>query len=139
MSDTNRKVRCERFNEVIAELRDQQGLSANDIAATIKMPPQYLSDMRRDRRRVTELTARRLGDAYGINYAWLLGWSDTKVLRLAAGWWAVESPDGTLYPRAVAASQEDAVTPVLLKEKRTWPHLATKGYKLVRVHVEKVA
>jgi transcriptional regulator with XRE-family HTH domain len=62
--------------EKLLGLLEQQGLTQQEVASRAKLPPQYLSDMKQGRRPITELVARRLGDAFDINYQWLLGTSN---------------------------------------------------------------
>lgn len=69
-------IATERFNDVLRRLQ-AQGLTQTQIAAKAGIAPQYLSDIKRGKRPVTELIARRLGDEFDFNYRWLLGISDT--------------------------------------------------------------
>ena len=63
-----------RFNDLL-ELLSTQGFTQAQIAAKAGLPPQYLSDIKRSRRPMTELVARRLGEAFEVNFQWLLGTS----------------------------------------------------------------
>ena len=65
-----------RFNDFLAPLL-KQGLTQAQIAAKAGIPPQYFSDIKRGKRPVTELIARRLGEEFNFDYRWLLGTSDT--------------------------------------------------------------
>ena len=66
----------QRLHEFLELLR-QQGLTQQQIASKARLPVQYLSDIKNNRRPLTELAARRLADEYEINYQWLLGISDS--------------------------------------------------------------
>jgi transcriptional regulator with XRE-family HTH domain len=65
----------QRVNDLL-ELLAQQGLTQQQVASRANLPGQYLSDMKRGRRPVTELVARRLGEQFDVNYEWLLGTSN---------------------------------------------------------------
>jgi transcriptional regulator with XRE-family HTH domain len=65
-----------RLGELVENLAGQ-GLTQQQIAGQAGIPSQYLSDIKRGRRHMTELVARRLGEQFGVNYQWLLGTSPT--------------------------------------------------------------
>jgi transcriptional regulator with XRE-family HTH domain len=67
----------ERLKDLIEQLA-AQGHSQIEIAAKAGIPPQYLSDIKRDRRPMTELVARRMGQVFEVNFEWLLGTSDNR-------------------------------------------------------------
>ncbi len=66
---------AKRLNEFLQPLA-AQGLTQVEVAARAGLPPQYISDIKRGRRPMTELVARRLGEKFGVNFQWLLGTSD---------------------------------------------------------------
>lgn len=70
------ELATQRLNELLTDLL-AQGLTQTQIAARAAIPPQYLSDIKRGERPLTELVARRLGEEFDCDYAWLLGASDT--------------------------------------------------------------
>lgn len=51
----------------------KQGVSQQQVGLRTGLGPQYVSDVKSDRRRVTELFARRLGEEFGVDVQWLLG------------------------------------------------------------------
>jgi transcriptional regulator with XRE-family HTH domain len=57
------------------ELLTQQGFTQAQIAAKAGLPPQYVSDIKRGRRPMTELVARRLGEGFDVDFQWLMGTS----------------------------------------------------------------
>jgi len=65
-------LRFERFDQLVANLADQ-GVSQQEIARRTGLPPQYVSDVKRHRRTVSELFARRLAAQFDFDYEWLLG------------------------------------------------------------------
>jgi transcriptional regulator with XRE-family HTH domain len=74
LATTQATMRFKNFVEFLGE----QGFTQTQIATKAGFPPQYLSDIKRDRRPVTELVARRLGEAFDVNFEWLLGISDSR-------------------------------------------------------------
>ena len=58
------------------------GLTQQQIAAKAGLPAQYLSDIKHGRRPMTELVARRLAQAFQVNFEWLLGSSDIQEVSL---------------------------------------------------------
>ena len=48
-----------------------------EVAAKSGLPAQYLSDVKRGRRPMTELIARRLGGRFGVDFQWFLGGSSS--------------------------------------------------------------
>jgi hypothetical protein len=70
----------ERFVGFLRSL-DQQGYSQAEIAAKVRIPAQYLSDLKHGRRPMTERIARRFGEAFHMNYQWLLAVSDEFEVR----------------------------------------------------------
>lgn len=72
------------------------GLSQQQIASRAGLPAQYLSDLKNGRRTLTELTARRIGDEFGVNYEWLLGRSNLMELpSLSAE--SAQTSEGTIW------------------------------------------
>lgn len=69
-------IATKRFNDLLEALLEQ-GLTQAQIAAKAGIPPQYLSDIKRNKRPVTELIARRLGEEFDFNYRWLTGTSNS--------------------------------------------------------------
>jgi transcriptional regulator with XRE-family HTH domain len=65
-----------RFVELMQSLGGQ-GISQAQVARRANVPPQYVSDVRNERRPLTELFARRLADEFGFNFQWLLGLEDS--------------------------------------------------------------
>lgn len=65
----------------LLERQRQRGFTQVQIAAKAGLPPQYLSDIKRGRRPMTELVARRLGEECGVSFQWLLGISDAMDCR----------------------------------------------------------
>lgn len=53
-----------------------KGLSQRDVADRVGVPTQYLSDVKRGTRTLTELFARRLQAEFAADYRWLLGETD---------------------------------------------------------------
>lgn len=70
------QIATERLNELLPKLLEQEGLTQAEVAARAGIPAQYLSDIKRGQRPVTELLARRLGEEFQFSYRWLLGTSD---------------------------------------------------------------
>ncbi|NQV23002.1 MAG: helix-turn-helix transcriptional regulator [Rhodopirellula sp.] len=66
-----------RLNEML-QMLTSGGLTQQQIASRAGLPAQYLSDLKNGRRTLTELTARRIGAEFGVNYEWLLGTSNLK-------------------------------------------------------------
>lgn len=71
------EVARQRFNEML-ELWLASGLTQAQIAAKAGVQPQYLSDIKRGERRLSELIARRLEAEFGVNHRWLMGIDDTR-------------------------------------------------------------
>lgn len=69
------QLATQRLNELLSK-KSQQGHTQAEIAAKAGIQPQYLSDIKRGTRPVTELIARRLGEEFHFSYRWLLGTSD---------------------------------------------------------------
>jgi transcriptional regulator with XRE-family HTH domain len=67
-----RRRRVERLKEVLLKVAREHGLSQKEIAARLGIPPQYLSDLKHNRRAVAELLARRFGQEFRIRHRWLL-------------------------------------------------------------------
>ena len=69
---------AERLHDFL-ELQANKGLTQNQVATRAGIPPQYLSDIKHQRRPMTELIARRIADEFSYNFEWLLGTSDALV------------------------------------------------------------
>lgn len=69
------QLATQRLNELLSK-KSQQGHTQAEIAAKAGIQPQYLSDIKRGERPVTELIARRLGEEFDFSYRWLMGTSD---------------------------------------------------------------
>ena len=65
------KKRLERLVEVVERLKGN-GYSQREIAAQLDVPPQYLSDVKTGQRTLTAQFARRMAEAFRVNYAWLM-------------------------------------------------------------------
>jgi transcriptional regulator with XRE-family HTH domain len=66
-----------RLVELLQWLGEKKGMSQAQVARQANVPSQYLSDVRNERRPLTELFARRLADEFGCNFQWLLGLEDS--------------------------------------------------------------
>lgn len=66
----------QRLNDLLEPLLEQ-GMTQTQIAAKAGLPPQYISDIKRGRRPMTELVARRLGEEFHVNFQWLMGTSSS--------------------------------------------------------------
>lgn len=83
--DSPADIAHQRLNEFLQELAEQ-GYTQAQVAAAAQLQPQYLSDIKRKARPMTELVARRLEEAFGVSHAWLLGISNLReVGSLSAG------------------------------------------------------
>lgn len=84
-----------RLNEMLQTLA-AGGLTQQQIAARAGLPAQYLSDLKNGRRTLTELTARRIGDEFGVNYEWLLGTSNLMELTSLSSD-SAQTSEGTIW------------------------------------------
>ncbi len=66
----------QRLSDLL-ELLSRQGLTQIQVASRANLPPQYVSDIKKGRRPMTELVARRLGEEFDVDFHWLLGTSGT--------------------------------------------------------------
>jgi transcriptional regulator with XRE-family HTH domain len=73
---TTRELAQRRLGEFL-EAMSRKGLTQQLVAAQAGIPAQYISDIKHDRRPMTELVARRLSEQFNVNYEWLLGTSDS--------------------------------------------------------------
>lgn len=97
----DRFERQTRSRQRLTDLLDrlaQEGLSQQQVASRANLPPQYLSDIKCGRRPITELVARRLGDEFDVNYAWLLGTSNNPELPGSESGHSAASPAGNWLP-----------------------------------------
>jgi transcriptional regulator with XRE-family HTH domain len=62
----------ERFVEFLVE-QAKSGVSQQDLARQLDVAPQYISDLKTGRRRISELFARRLEDKFHQSRNWFLG------------------------------------------------------------------
>jgi transcriptional regulator with XRE-family HTH domain len=67
------EVPQQRLAILLQALEQQQGLSQGEIALRLKVPRQYLSDVKTGRRGLSELFARRFQEEFGVDHLWLLG------------------------------------------------------------------
>lgn len=63
--------RWSRFNQLLTAL-EALGLTQVQIATRIGVSPKYISDIKNMHRGLTELTARRFADEFGVSFEWLL-------------------------------------------------------------------
>ena len=63
--------RTARLAEVLAQLA-ARGVKQQDVALELNVPPQYISDLRHNHRKLSEPFARRFAEVYRISAAWLL-------------------------------------------------------------------
>jgi transcriptional regulator with XRE-family HTH domain len=66
------ELAARRFAKLLESL-EKKGISQSDAALRIKLPPQYISDVKQGRRPMTELFARRLAEEFRVDHHWLLG------------------------------------------------------------------
>jgi transcriptional regulator with XRE-family HTH domain len=90
------KAARQRVVELL-RLLAQKGLKQQEIAGQAGLPVQYLSDIKKGRRRVTELVARRLGQAFQVNFQWLTGSSDALEPQSPGVTLAAVSPGGGFW------------------------------------------
>lgn len=69
--DPGTEARRERLKQILKQYLDK-GISQLEVARRAGVPPQYLSDVKRGRRALAELLARRLAEKLGFNYRWLM-------------------------------------------------------------------
>jgi len=62
---------CKRFILVLDKLVEQ-GTTQQEISQRVGVPAQYLSDVKKSRKPLSELFARRLAECYDFDYRWLL-------------------------------------------------------------------
>jgi transcriptional regulator with XRE-family HTH domain len=62
----------------LLKLLGEKGLNQSQIAKRVGTPTQYLSDVKHERRPMSELFARRLGEEFKVNFLWLLGVEDSR-------------------------------------------------------------
>lgn len=70
--DAERRGRVDRLKQVLVRVAQEQGLTQKQIAAKLGIPPQYLSDLKHNRRAIAELLARRFGQKFRVRHEWLL-------------------------------------------------------------------
>ncbi len=75
MTDSDSNLSRQRFEHLLCRLAEQ-GLTQREIAERVKIPSQYVSNIKNGHRPLTELLARRFGAVFRCNYEWLLGNSD---------------------------------------------------------------
>lgn len=71
-SESASEVQASRLKKFLETL-EARGVSQSEAARRAKIPAQYLSDIKAQRRTLSERLARRLEDAFKIDYLWLLG------------------------------------------------------------------
>jgi transcriptional regulator with XRE-family HTH domain len=74
----------QRLGDLLQRLA-KQGYTQQKVASRANIPPQYLSDIKRGQRPLTELVARRLAEEFNVDYEWLLGTSNTMESPRASG------------------------------------------------------
>ncbi|MCA9125191.1 MAG: helix-turn-helix transcriptional regulator [Planctomycetaceae bacterium] len=67
---------AQRLSDLLESLAER-GLNQAQVAVKAGLPPQYVSDIKRSRRPMTELVARRLGEEFDVNFQWLMGISNS--------------------------------------------------------------
>jgi hypothetical protein len=78
------RSRAGRLADLINQLVDQ-GLTQRQIAESLNVPPNYLSDLKRGQRDVTDTFARHFALVYGVDVTWLLtGEGEAPRIKLAA-------------------------------------------------------
>ena len=76
------EIARQRLGEFLKQLTTK-GLTQLEVARRTNIPAQYLTDLKKGTRPLTELFARRLGDAFQVDHRWFLGESGTMdTLRL---------------------------------------------------------
>jgi transcriptional regulator with XRE-family HTH domain len=75
----------ERLNAFLASLADS-GVTQAQVAVRAGIPVPYLSDVKKGRRPLTELLARRLAEEFDVNFKWLLG-TESAMARPKIGTW----------------------------------------------------
>ena len=63
--------RAARFSDFLAFMK-QRGISQAEIAARLGLPRQYVTNVKRGDRVLTELFARRVAEEFGVDHFWLL-------------------------------------------------------------------
>lgn len=71
-ADAKRRERVERLKKALRKIAREQGLTQKQIAARLGIPPQYLSDLKHNRRALAELVARRFNQEFAVGHQWLL-------------------------------------------------------------------
>jgi transcriptional regulator with XRE-family HTH domain len=66
------EVGRERLGELLQHL-GKKGVTQQEISKRAGLAPSYLTDVKLGRRPLGELVARRLGEAFEVDYRWLLG------------------------------------------------------------------
>jgi transcriptional regulator with XRE-family HTH domain len=83
LDDDARTSRATRLAGLLDQLSDQ-GMTQTEVADQLNVPPNYLSDVKRARRDLTDSFARSLAQTFGINVRWLLyGQGSAPRLKLA--------------------------------------------------------
>ncbi len=70
--DVERRERVERLKRALRKIARERGLTQKEIAARSGIPPQFLSDLKHNRRNIAELLARRFSDEFRVRHTWLL-------------------------------------------------------------------
>ncbi|MCA9124740.1 MAG: helix-turn-helix transcriptional regulator [Planctomycetaceae bacterium] len=65
------QARHERLAQVIGRLTER-GQTQRQIASSLNVPAQYLSDVKNGQRTITEPFARRIADVYKVSFSWLM-------------------------------------------------------------------
>ena len=96
LEETGSPLAIQRLHEFLEAL-SREGYTQTQIATQAGLPPQYLSDIKRGRRPMTELLARRLETGWKASFQWLMGRSSC--------------PDHP-SPSSASASSEDELLPL---------------------------
>lgn len=83
--EAERRARVERLKHALRKIAREHGLTQKQIAARLGIPPQYLSDLKHNRRAIAELLARRFGQEFRVRHEWLLHGEEPVELPTGAG------------------------------------------------------
>lgn len=61
-----------RLKQLLQEL-EAKGVKQQEVAERVGMSPTFLADLKRGHRQLSELSARRIGEVFSVDYRWLLG------------------------------------------------------------------
>lgn len=69
IDDDDNRRRAERLTKILDHLKDE-GLKQSRVAKELNLPSNYLSDLKRQHRIITETFARTLSSQFGVSYSW---------------------------------------------------------------------